>query len=442
MTNPMLRLILDFLWRAKWRWLPPALIYFMFAMTGRVNPTAGFTMLPFAATLLSLTLLVAIFDRNSLAVISDLPLSRRQLGRVFWWAAIAIPTMLTACILNPLAFSAAETVFKRGRKTTLTLAPAPEVPLWEWGVLVFASLAIAMALAMYAGRIKRTLAAQGVRPWRVHLAAIKRLLLLPFVMLVAVTMARRAGVQDELAWTPILIAGVIVAAMLYARAELIVDWRMQTEVTTNIVRSTATKRTMLHGWLSLSLPFLRLVAICTACTLLLFVLPIAPKDSLLVMVSGLATGVVIPWIGTLRPIRTLPIAAPQLAAILIGFNLLPSAIIWLLVYATKLLYVDSPHASLSLLLFFLPLQSLALPILLRFGSHGALGRLMVCPVILAPAFHFLFDLPRLPAAFMQFGWISIVVSYVWSKHELRRLPRADTGSVSALHRHRAPHASH
>ena len=424
MTGALPRLLIDHIRRGGWFWLMVGFMQLTAVFNYAVSPQTTVVAYPMMGAVFAPMILGVAEQRGWFRTLMTLPLSRREIARARWWAAIGMPGLfLTA--LSVSAFIVFPALGWQQRSA------------WEIGLWLLSGWAL---LGLFA-QARSWLRVRAVGPSpssRYVIAALYVALAIPLLLL--------AGGEGY--WRLLMIAataaGLAVDAYLYWRAERLLMWQVgRVGATTSVVKvpSQAIIGTHAAGWGTLIEQWGRRLAMFAAFIVLglgLFVLiDRAHGGGLFEFLATSFLGLFVilscflasPWLSAARAFRALPLSIDRLAAALLAMTMAPAWAVLLVVLLTSVLF---PGAAADLRapvgLLSMALAAFFAPMLLRFGQNALIAiaiLILVPPPLIDPMlaiFH-----PDLIATWMR-AWVWAVVvlaaiagylSFLWIRRELR-----------------------
>jgi hypothetical protein len=422
MTPALQRLLIDHIRRGAWFWPFVGFLQitavFSYALS---RPTTALAY-PMMGAMFAPMILGMAEQRGWLQLLMTLPLSRRDIARANWWAAIGLPGLfLTAVSLAALAVFAALGWVAR---------PAGQIGLWlltGWAILGL----FAQARSWLRVRPGETLSVS-----RYAVSAIYVAMAIPLLFFVGADGYRQFLVLGATA------AGLLIDAYRYWRAERLLLWRIgRPRVSVNaLAKQPARSSPGAVGWRVLAERWglrlavfaglvvlgLGLFAIIADADIHLFQALCMSFMGLMVVLSSFLAST---WLSAARAFRALPLSADRLAAVFLAMTAAPAWTLLLLLCASVLLF---PGVALNIVapvgLLSIAMTSLVGPILLRAGPKGmswiAVAIIAPSPVLdpMLTIFH-----PDLVERWTG-AWVSAVtalaavvgyLSFLWMRHELR-----------------------
>ena len=426
MTPSLRYLLIDHIRRGGWFWLAVGFMQCTAALNYAVSPRTTVIAFPMMGALFAPMILGVAEQRGWFQALMMLPLSRREIARARWWAAIGMPGLFL---------------------TALSLAAFIVFPAFGWRLR---HLSWQTALWLLSGWAILGLFAQA-RSWlRVRpggsLTARKCLVAAAYVAL-AIPALFFAGIEGY--WRLLMIvataAGVAVDVYLYWQAEHLLFWQVGRAGPATSAGKEPIKPAGASygaGWSAFMGQWGRRLVIFAAFVVVAigFLALINRVEGgglfLSFSVSFLGLFVVLscflasPWLTAARAFRALPLSADRLAATFLLLAMAPAWAVLMVIFAISLAF---PGAAASVFapfgLLSAALASFLVPILLRFGQQKAMAW-AILPII-APApildpmmaiFH-----PDAFAPWIQ-AWMGATVliaaitgflSFLWTRHELR-----------------------
>jgi hypothetical protein len=424
MTGALRRLLIDHIRRGDWFWLMVGMLQVIAVFSYAVSPQTTAIAYPMMGAMFAPMILGVAEQRGWFQVLLTLPLSRRDIARARWWAAIGMPGLfLTALSLAAFAVFPALGWHQR---------PSLQVGLWlltGWAILGL------FAQARSWLRVRRT---GGATAMRYLVAALYVALAIPALFFVG-----REGY-----WRPVVVVatavGLMVDVYLYWRAERLLFWqvgRVGAPTSVGNVPSRATIGTHAAGWGVLVEQWGRRLALFAALSVLglgLFaIIDVAQGGGLFEFLATSLLGLFVvlscflasPWLSAARAFRTLPVSADHLAAAFLTMTMAPAWTVLMIVLLASLIFPDAaaylraPAGLLSV-----ALTALFAPMLLRFGQNAVvfIAVLILVPSPLVDPMLAIFH-PDLLAEWMA-AWVGAVtalaamvgfLSFLWVRHELR-----------------------
>jgi hypothetical protein len=425
MSPSLQRLLLDHIRRGGWYWLLVGFMQVTAALNYAVSPRTTAIAFPMMGALFAPMVLGVAEQRGWFQALMMLPLSRREIARARWWAAIGMPGLFLTT-LSLAAFIVFPALGWRLRE-----------PSWQTALWLLSGWAILGLFAQARSWLR-------VRPGG-SLTARKCLVAAAYL---ALAVPALFFVGSEGYGRPLVIAataaGLAVDVYLYWRAEHLLFWQVgRAGPATSIGKEPITMAGASYGagwsafmgqWARRLVVFAAFVALAIGLLALinrlegggLFVSLCVSFLSLFVVLSCFLAS---PWLTAARAFRALPLSADRLAA---TFLLLAMAPAWAVLLMIFVISVPFPGAAASVFapfgLLSAALASFLVPILLRFGQQKAMAW-AILPII-APApildpmmaiFH-----PDAFAAWIQ-AWMSATVliaaiagylSFLWTRREL------------------------
>jgi hypothetical protein len=423
MASALQRLLIDHIRRGAWFWPLVAFLQvtavFSYALS---RPTTAAVTYPMMGALFAPMILGVAEQRGWLQLLMTLPLSRRDIARADWWAAIGLPgVFLTVLSLAVVA------VF-----TALGWAMRPA---WQIGLWLLTGWAI-LGLFAQARSWLRVRSGETLSVTRYAVAAIYVAIAIPLLFFAGAGGYRQFLVLGATA------AGLLIDAYRYWRAEHLLLWRIGRGRVAGMAlgKQPAPSSAGEIGWRVLAERWalrlavfaglvalgLSLFAIIADADMHLFqVLCMSFMGLMVVLSSFLAS----PWLSAARAFRALPLSADRLAAVFLAMTAAPAWTLLLILCATVLLFPAVPlNVFAPVGLLSIAMTSLVGPILLRLGPKGvswiAVAIIVPSPVLdpMLTIFH-----PDLVERWIG-AWVSAVtalaaavgyLSFLWMRHELR-----------------------
>jgi hypothetical protein len=424
MTGALQRLLIDHIRRGGWFWLMVGMLQVIAAFSYAVSPQTTAISYPMMGAVFAPMILGVAEQRGWFRALMALPLSRREIARARWWAAIGLPGLfLTAISLAAFAVFPALGWHRR---------PSLQVGFWlltGWAVL---------GLFAQARSWLRVRPAGAATAMRYLVAALYVALAIPALFFVG-----RAGY-----WRFLVIAatavGLAVDVYLYWRAERLLFWqvgRVGATTSSGKVPSQATIGAHPAGWGALIEQWARRLAMFAAFVVLglgfFAIIDVAEGGGLFEFLATSLLGLFVvlscflasSWLSAARTFRSLPISADRLAAAFLAMTMAPAWAVLLIVLLVSLVFPDTAaHFRAPAGLLSVAFAALFAPMSLRFGPKAVI---VVSVLILIPSplidpmlaiFH-----PDLLAEWMG-AWVGTVtvlaaisgyLSFLWLSHELR-----------------------
>jgi hypothetical protein len=423
MTGALRRLLIDHIRRGGWFWLMVGTMQIIAVFNYAVSPQTTAIAYPMMGAVFAPMILGVADQRGWFRALMTLPLSRRDIARARWWAAIGMPgVFLTALSLAAFTLFPALGWHQR---------PSLQVGLWlltGWAILGLFAQARAWLRVRPGGATAMRYVAGG--------------------LYAALAIPALFFVGREGYWRLLVIVatacGIAIDLYLYWRAERLLFWQVgRVGATTSVSKapSQATSGTHAGGWGALIEQWGRRLAIFAAllvlCLGLFAIIDVAHGGGLFEFLATSLLGLFVvlscflasPWLSAARAFRTLPVSADHLAATFLAMTMAPAWAVLLIVLFASLIFPDAAaHLRAPAGLLSVALAALFAPMLLRFGQNAVI---FIAVLILIPSplidpmlaiFH-----PDLLAEWMA-RWVGAVtalaamvgfLSFLWVRHELR-----------------------
>lgn len=425
MTGTLRRLLVDHIRRGGWFWLLVGFMQCTAALNYAVSPRTTVITFPMMGALFAPMILGVAEQRGWFQALMMLPLSRREIARARWWAAIGMPGLFLTTV-SLAAFIVFPALGWRLRP-----------PSWQTALWLLSGWAI-LGLFAQARSWLRVRPGGSLTPRKCLVAAAYLVLAIP-----ALFFAGADGYWHLLAIAATMV-GLVVDGYLYWQAEHLLFWQIgHARAASSIGKGQRAAPVASYGvgWSAFMGQWARRLVVFAAFVVaaigLLALINRLEGSGLFVSlcVSFLSLFVVLscflasPWLTAARAFRALPLSADRLAA---TFLLLAMAPAWAVLLMIFVISVPFPGAAASVFapfgLLSAALASFLVPILLRFGQQKAMAW-AILPIIAPPPlldpmmaiFH-----PDAFGAWIQ-AWMSATVliaaiagylSFLWTRREL------------------------